>query len=83
MPASKDARTELLQVAQGILLTAINARGAVPSGDEIRQCVREAREFIAEVDTPTKRKQTRAKRATRDDDELGPSAELMYDGEQW
>ena len=61
MPARKQqpthGRAELLALAQAMLITAIGARGAVPTGDVIRQIVREAREFLAEVDnaTPAKR----------------------------
>lgn len=76
-PASD--RAELLALSQAILITAIGARGAVPTGDAIRQVVREAREFLSEVDKPTPRKAAARPQRHEDDtpaeftdqDELG------------
>lgn len=53
---SSSADDRLFNVAHSMLLTAIGTRGAVPSGDEIRQFVREAREFMSELSKPTPRK---------------------------
>ena len=49
-------RSEILSLAQALLLTAIQgAPGVVPAGDEIREFVRQARILISEVDQPTTR----------------------------
>lgn len=70
VPAVVDDR--LLPLAQTILITAIGARGTIPSGDAMRQVVREARAFLSELDVPTAPK-PKVKPAT---DERGPSAEF-------
>jgi hypothetical protein len=70
-PRKQPDRAELLALAQAMLITAISARGAVPLGDAIRQVVREAREFLSEIDSPTPPKK---KTSIAPDD--GPPAEF-------
>lgn len=72
-------RKELFELSRAILITAIGARGAIPTGDEIRQVVREAREFLGEIDSPT----TRRPKVMRVP-EQGPPAEFTdQDDMEW
>lgn len=80
-PAKQGNRAELLTLAQAMLITAIGARGAVPSGDVIRQIVREAREFLSEIDTATAPKRPAVRPSHVDD---GPPAEFTDNNEiEW
>ena len=65
-------RAELLALSQAMLITLVGARGLVPTSDSIRQVVREAREFLSEIDKATPRKAP-TKQPQRDD---GPPAEF-------
>lgn len=64
----------LLNLASAMLLSAISSRAVIPTGDAIRQVVREARTFLSEVDQPTqpKAKPTQVDRG-------GPDAEFDED----